>query len=375
MNTQGCPVGFATDETFLPALTPGSCEVDLNVYDGVMFSLLIFRALFGILVWYDWWARKQASIKRAMGVQDKRRWEQRLPFIPVVSTLLVIVWFLVILLVRFDQINASNGVTLLFWTVAFAGYGIYSIVFQRKVIRLGKRVIPLARAKLDDMTAEGGTNNSGSPDNKNNKWDDLASFDQVQVAILLMQFISQFVQLLCGLVLGLIFPGVFVWLQVAYVSEAVYILGNVFSLMYQLQRVYQCVVESHMDNATKGAIRKKFRSQQSHFIVIGCSGMTVNLLLTAAVFPSRWYTLIYWMLIEISVSSLAAIDILWSLCIRKKRFGDDGSSSKGTHAMASTRIGDAGPGTNQSVISQGGQLSPHRGVDHSFSGSSQAGPN
>ena len=285
----------------------------------------------------------------------------------MLSVMVVIVQLPMIVLVRFNQSNASNGVTLMFWTMGFAAYGVYSIVFQRRVIRLGKRVIPVARAKLDDMTAQGGTNGSNSQDaNKNSKWDDLASFDQVQVAILVMQFISQFVQLLCGLVLGLIFPGVFVWLQVAYVSEGIYILGNIVSLAYQLQRVYQCVVESNMDNATKGAIRKKFRSQQLHFVLIGCSGFVVNLLLTAAVFPSRWYTLIYWMLIEISVSSLSAIDIVWSLCIRKKRPGDDrSSSSRRPHAIASTRIGDAGPDTNQSKSSQGGQLSPHLGLKHS----------
>jgi len=338
MNTQGCPVGFATDDTFLPALTPGSCEVDLNVYDGVMSSLLILRVLFGVLVWYDWWARKQARVKKASRVQDKRHWENRFPFIPTLSSAVIVVQLLMILLVRFDQSNAGNGVTFMFWTLGFLAFGIYSLIFQRRIIRLGKRVIPMARANLEELDKiptgadQKGANNTSFESKRN--WDDLASFDQIQVAILVVQFLSQVVQLLCGLVLGLVFPGAFVWLQVAFISESVYIFGNVFSLIYQLERVFGCVLDSQMDDATKDTIRKKFRSQQLHFSLIGTAGIAVGVLLTTGVFPARWYMMVLWLAIEGSVASLAAIDAMWSLCLRKSKPVVDQASSPARAAGA-----------------------------------------
>jgi len=303
-------------------LIPGSCEVDLNVYDGILSTLLILRGLFGLLVWQEWRARKRTFTKRTADVQDKRRWEHRVPFIPVLSSAMVVTWLLVVLLVRFNQSNAHNGVTLLLWTIAFNGYAIYSMLFQRRVIRLGKKIIPLARAKLDDMTKQSVGNNSPQQPGSSktiSKWDELASFDSVQVAIVCLQLCCVALQFLCGIVLGLIFPGSFLWLQVAYASEGIYIGGSVISLIYQLERVYRCVVESQMDDKTKGVVRKKFRSQQLHFLLIGCAGVAVNVILTIGVFPSRWYTLVYWIVIESSVSSLSVIDLAWSFCLRKRK--------------------------------------------------------
>src|SRR5204863_403799 len=141
------PPGLAMDQTFL-ANFAGVCDTEIAVFEGVMSALVILRFICALLVWNDWWSRKKAFTRRTADVRDKQEWNNRIPFIPILSSSMAVVWLLVLILVRFNQSNFLNGVSTFLWAFVFDGYAAYSLMFQRRLIKLGRKIIPISRAKI-----------------------------------------------------------------------------------------------------------------------------------------------------------------------------------------------------------------------------------
>jgi len=324
MNTTGCPPGLATDETFIyysaffeelnSLISPSqpsvaSCGSSLAAFDGVFATLLVIRFMFTVLVWNDWWIKRAGFLKKNNTNANQRRiWQHRIPVIPLTLTLVLLLWVMLVLLMRYNVTNAGNGGTFFMCILMFFGYVASSIIYQRRIIRLGKRIIPLSRLRLDAL---------GTSGSEKSRFDLLATFDWALITLIVIQLLSGLVFLAFGVV-GLVFPGTPLYVKLGCGISTVYTVCSTVALVYQLDRVYRCVRDSEMDPETKLTVRKKFRSQQVHFLLFVTTHFTVNMLFVVGVIPFAWYTVAFWLAVEISVSSLSAIDVLWSLCMRSK---------------------------------------------------------
>jgi len=309
MNPEGCLPGLVTDETFRLNFSP-ACSISLNEYDIAISVVLVIRFVTAVLSWHDWFEKKRryaGSVKKGGGnMRERRRWEHRFPIVPSTAILLLICWILVFVLVRFNLSNGKNGLTMFFWTLAFNFFAVYSLLFQKKIVRLGKRVIPLSQTKLEALGASSNV-------------DELQSFDLILRIIFLVELICVAVQTICGFVLTFALPNQFICLQVAFACEGIYMGSLTTALMYQMCRVISCVQQSTILNSTKSNVVRKIRSQQIHFFLTGGSGTVINLLLAAAVIPAVWYILLYWIILEALVSSFAVVEFFGSLCLRRRK--------------------------------------------------------
>ena len=252
---------------------------------------------------------------------DRRQWEKRFPIIPLVSTVLALQWIAFLVLVRFDLSNGRNGLTTYFWVQTFNLFALYSFQFQRKIIRLGKKIIPLWRIKLETSAS--------SPSHRNDSMNKLEYFDPTLQAIVVLQVIAIVVQFVFGLVLGFVLVGDFVYIQVSFAFQALYFFLTTYALVYQIHRVAACIRSSTIDQATRGQVLQKINSQQLHFAFIGGTGTIVSVLLAAEVIRANWYMIFYCIVLEGSMSAVPVIEFTGRLLFGHRRTKNEVETQEG----------------------------------------------
>jgi hypothetical protein len=306
MNIENCPGGSATDQSFQSNIT-SLCDVSLTSYDAVTSTLLGIRGLSILALWYSWLRRRKTNLKKT-DATVRKRWENRIPILASVNTVITITWFLMFLLVRFNLSSSCNGVTLLLWSVIFDGYAIQSWFFQRKIIRLGKKIIPMSIVKLERHTK----NDSGFQ----SRLEKLQKLDANLMIIIFLEVILAIVQTVSGTVMGLIYPGEFVWIQLTFACEALCVLVLNAALIYQLERVITCIKTSTFDEIEKNKLARKFRSQQTHFAITTITIFIIMMQLVGGIFQATWYVMIPGCILETSTSSFAIIEIIGKVFLR-----------------------------------------------------------
>jgi hypothetical protein len=300
MNTENCSIGRATDETFLRVENGPRCTVELIEYDIAAGLLLSIRFLTMIAVWFHWRRKKLKFTNRQMNNANiskaqQESWQRRWPIIPTLAIMMVIVWITMFVLIRLNLSSAYNGVTLLLWALTYNGWAFYTFIYQRKIIRLGKKVLGGARSMLSQESPE------------------LQNFDINLKLLFFVEFICILVQSISGIILGMIFPGEIIWIQIAFVFEGLYMILSASTLIYQIQRVKRVVFENMLNSSSKSRVVSKMRTQQFYFMLTSSLGAIVNFLVAAKIIPLTWPLIMYWISIELSVSSLDVIEFFGTL--------------------------------------------------------------
>ena len=155
MNRENCSSAWiASDQVFVIDTTVNTqCGVNLVGY-GIWWSLLtLMKLIVTVSILIDWWRRymSKAGLARQSREhrQEKSRVSQRrLPVVPVVFWLQVVVMLLFLVLTMTNTCNAPNGCALSLFALMFFMFTLYTTFLLRQFIRLGRKVIPLARAKV-----------------------------------------------------------------------------------------------------------------------------------------------------------------------------------------------------------------------------------
>jgi len=331
MNTVGCPEGLATDESLV---APSAlCDTSLLAYDllfGIFFGI---RGLATVFQWTDWFRRRRAFLKKNTNARDTKRWRYRLPVGPVIGTICALAWLLIIILVRMNVANASNGAAFCLWMIGAISYMSTAAMFMRRIVRLGKRIIPMSKVNLDKLVKQDQSQNGSS------RFDSLGTYDtflRIVVVAMAVEFASMFVN---GIVLSLVLPGEFAILQISYASVAALLFTVAIALTYQLQRVYLCVIGCAMfGESSRGPVVQKLRSQQTYMVTIGLGAAFGNILQASGVFPSRWYSLLFWMIAETSGSSLPVLEKIGSIFISGKRRVETSGGGDNNQALAAANV-------------------------------------
>ena len=165
MNRENCTSAWiASDQVFsIDETVNTQCSVNLPVY-GIWWSLLtVLKLVMTASISIEWWRRYRSKAGRA---RQSRRLEQsrvlqtRLPVLPMVFWLQVLVMILFLVLSMTNTCNAFNGCTLSLYTLMHLLFTLYTMYTLRQFLRLGRKVIPLARAKAK----ADGPDSSGSGD-------------------------------------------------------------------------------------------------------------------------------------------------------------------------------------------------------------------
>ena len=299
MDQTNCSFGFATDQVFRFD-TFGTCNVPLLAFDASFSILLCIRFITLIFVWNQWinirarWVKTQKT--STSDVANRLAWERRLPIVPTISALILMLWIIFVILIRLNAVSALDGVPFFFWCLGFFFFGIYSQLHQRKMIHLARRISPLLA--------------------KDEQWSFLEKFDFVLKIFGLIEILLLFSQTLCG-VLALVFPSDYLIQVIAFSLQGIYMFFLVSSIGYQLYRVARVLKESSITKQDRDLAKKKMDLQNMYFLSIGYIGAIINSLIAVSIFPATWGLLIYWFIIEALVSSHAVIETI-SYYLRKR---------------------------------------------------------
>jgi hypothetical protein len=311
---------LATDETFIPNIE-APCTTPLETVDICISITLIIRLSVALLAWRDWLLIRRRRLQTSTQPPNRARRRNRFPVLPLLNSGIALLWVLVFLLSRFNVINSGNGVVLLLLSLIFDGYAIVSFFFQQKIVKLGKKLIPIAKLRLHESDSS-----TSAANTFDNTLDRLSEFDVRLKFIVFFEAISILLQTISGCILGLIYPGEFTWFQVMIASQAVYVFFVSAAIAHQLSRVILCIKSSTIESTQKTKAAQKLHSRQIHAISVACLFVVVHMLMVFGIFPSKWSLLVYTCLMETTTSSLLIIEafgmIVSCRCFRKTASND-----------------------------------------------------
>ena len=154
MNREGCPEGFATDRVFMYGsdFIPGKCDASLALFTTVLSLMSIIRCIVAGMQYKVWRTRERHMEQRT----GKRR--SRWPVLPATSLFQATALAAFTVLTSLDLANAENGISgvllgLFYTPICFVG-----ILIIMRLVRLGKRLIPLSKKQLADSSSSAGGN-------------------------------------------------------------------------------------------------------------------------------------------------------------------------------------------------------------------------
>ena len=200
--------------------------------------------------------------------------------------------------IRADLISSKNGLAFFLLCLIFFGYTIYSFHFQRNMVHLGRRIFPLMRKNILD-------------DGEVSNWRFIEELDPILRIFELLQILCALIQMACGIAatLELNYFRVF---RIAFIVDGIFMICNTFFAVYQLFRIGKVTSRSTMNITLKHQILKRIHTQQVYFICLGVIATFVTFSLAFGLIPLRWEMLIFWILIEICVSSLMIVELIIS---------------------------------------------------------------
>ena len=216
MNTEGCPEGFATDQSFENLSSTAFCSTSLNVYWGI-FGFVYVVDLLILLQSYRGWRITQAS--RQGKRQSTRGPRAQKPVAVIITALGHSIMVMSAILIGFNKINVFNGFSWLAIGFAFVPFALLMIMVQRRLVRLGSKIIPF---DVDDPS--------------------LAKFNlvgQISNGILATSFIVFF----CTFsIVGPILPDQYLLVgQLGLLMLAIVITASLWVVVYQYQRCIETI--------------------------------------------------------------------------------------------------------------------------------------
>ena len=156
MNREGCASPFATDEFALNPSSSTPCNVNLIGYI-FWFGVLTFAKLAtAVGISYDWWSRYRSRVgrvRRKIALQESQeRRGIRLPIVPGLNLLQAFAFVALLVTTSEGICSAQNGCGLAMYSSKYVLFGMYVQLLLKQFIGLGRKMIPLARSKINEDT-------------------------------------------------------------------------------------------------------------------------------------------------------------------------------------------------------------------------------
>jgi len=139
MNTENCSYGFATDQFFLFD-NVGTCDTSIALFATAAVLLTLLKGLLAVFHVRAWRKRQ----RRLYAKINKRN---HYPIVPTLSVAGFIHHIILFSLGGANIINANNGWSYGVLSVGWLVFGLTSLLFFLKLVRLGRKLLPIVQEK------------------------------------------------------------------------------------------------------------------------------------------------------------------------------------------------------------------------------------
>jgi hypothetical protein len=305
MDAAGCTsLLFATDNVFVSH--PGDvCKTPTLAFIFVFVALVICKFFVNGMAWRLWFARQKAGARL-------REFRNRLPIVPVLSAILCCLYLLLFLLTVTNVANASNGGATALYSIMFSIWGVSGLLLVKKLVRLGRRLIPLARSPSVLLQVQS-MSSTVPPEAFENRLRLLDTFDSVMKVVVFIQLSLLLVASVIACTIGLIDPQG-VWSRIVFGLIGCF--GSMLFLLlhYHLERIVQAasfflssIDTSRRNDEVTGIERliRNMRMSQLLWFSTGTAMAIPHLLIAANILPPHWYIVVLMLSVETLASTYA----------------------------------------------------------------------
>ena len=305
MDPRGCPDPlWVTDNAFELHLNQ-PCQSPLLGWILTFTFLTSIKTYVVIGIWRVWFFQRRQELRKKTSVR-------RYPIVPTLTTATVLCYYLLLVLVATNTVNAYNGGAFAIYSVMCFLWGIYTLLFIRKYVRAGKRLIPLALAHRPPILVSSGADKSASIETKIRM---LNTFDLPLRILLGSQVFALIVTLITG---GILFPSqpdqrVFMRISFGFIGSFGVLLA--FALIHQGERLIQATKYSlsllgeeqrRSEDASKAfSVIRLLRLGQVVWFVTGGFMGTVHMVIAADALSPYWYIIFLMLTMETIASSFS----------------------------------------------------------------------
>ena len=231
MDQFNCTYGRFTDRLLVFNKPIGDCSQDVAAWLTVAITILVLRIALAFVQIQVWMERERKNKDSKQPKIQKSRWAggRRLPIVPAFSVIETIGEILFVSLGSANIANTENGASLFLLMVACAGLHVILCVGSYRIVRLGRKLVPISRGALV-VTKETSTK--------------LASFDMILALLFYGGVAAAFSADLLLLLGFLVYPGeeriflYFLYLIIIFVAS-----GSL-TIIYQYERCIQAIKKS-----------------------------------------------------------------------------------------------------------------------------------
>jgi hypothetical protein len=282
MDTTGCPPGFASDHVFMYGtdFIPLSCNVPIAFFTTFFVVLCLIRVFINYIQ-IRTWLQRERKLQEKTGVSRRR-----IPIVPITSLIATISLVLYTILVSVNIANSRNGLPFLFLAILYLPMASTATFLMFRLVRLGKQLIPLGRAKLERL---------GAGESGEEKLAELGRFNTILKFCISIHIMATAGTPIAALV-NLSYP-VYETFQVACVCYATQDIIIASGIVYQYQRVIWAIqscrygAETQTSNQRNDVKRAVFRLRmQQVMLLLLCPFAAIIWILNAtrAVLPFYW---------------------------------------------------------------------------------------
>jgi hypothetical protein len=290
------------------------------------------------------WRKRAERMKKSHGGNSDRT---QLPFVPTLGALSFVTYLSFFLLTALDLANAHNGWAGALYAIGWVAFGAMSIFYFLKMLRLGKRLIPLSRKIVSSGAAF------------EIKGEELGKFDALGRVLFVVECVSVLAQFVLFAVVGVVFPLDMRVVMAALGVMAGFLSVHTMSVLWLVERTVSAIKRSHFkssnsdsnNNTSSGmrsdlqAIVNKMREQQLIIFLLASSGALVYILILSGAIPLTWYIMIIHMFYDL----IANLVIVFSMARKAKRHHQQNQPLQSPRTPMQSPIDDAPPSNNNTL--------------------------
>jgi hypothetical protein len=306
------------------------------------------------------WRRRAERMKKAVGGKTERT---QIPFVPILGVFSFITYCFIFLMTSLDIANARNGWAGALYSLGWLIFGFMSIFYFLKMLRLGKRLIPLSKKVINSAGAS-----------LEIQAGDLGKFDKLGSVLFFTESVAVLAQFVLLGILGIAHPLDIRIVLAALGVMALFLSVQGGSIMWLVERTISAIKRSQYKTSSSDgnnngsshmrsdlqAIVFKMREQQLIILLLASSGAIVYALAIARVVPLAWYI----MLIHMYYDTIANLVVVFSMARRSRRHNHQSARGPRTPLKSPGADADA---TNNGRPEPGPTMVGSRESDSTFS--------
>lgn len=344
MNTEGCPSGMFTDEIMLLPGRADPCTSPTLGWIVIAFTFSIARLLLVVPIYLEraqhWRAQEQRLQKSPTSNNKNKRDGKVRPHRWMIHAVVGILQILFVILATLNIVNTRNGASPFLVGVFFVPTGIEHALQATKIVRLGRKIVPLSQSKFPQLKRQ--------------------DLERADFALRIWAFLTASALFIMFLFffLGLVIPGGSggnPWtLHGGLGFTGVYQLFITCSVAWQFHRCISAVLILRQDiieaekqqvlavtaidgtgdkhksalNMALGALRM----QQNIVLFVGIFSLTLSLLFATEVIPLTWYVaLIAFFIADVALQSALLLSSRSSRIRQQKHATSTATSNQNTN--------------------------------------------